>query len=216
MLDPRAVLIRSLYLELKNQRAYALVPPAIVLVLVPLAVQAVVGEAGVSRANMATVCQMLIPMFAAWWPLLVLREYIDSPGRELLFVYKRRAALLVKMVILWALFVVLVGIAFLYLAARFGPFWLLFTALTIQSAALIGLGYFLSLAIQNTFMPLIINVGYCAGFMLTMPNLPMSIFQLGTYDDFSSLSKAPAVAVIAVILFYVGYGLERRLYRHRI
>lgn len=42
------------------------------------------------RTAMLSINQMLIPLFSAWWPLFILREYVESDGNELLYVYGRR------------------------------------------------------------------------------------------------------------------------------
>ncbi|EKP95299.1 hypothetical protein ThesuDRAFT_01045 [Thermaerobacter subterraneus DSM 13965] len=208
------MLSRAFYLEMKNLGLYGLVPPAIVVGLTPLTVLAATAE-GQDPSIVATVCQLLIPVFAPWWPLLILREYVDSPARELLLVYAgRRSALFARMIICWVLFVALCAVSFLYLSTRFGRLWLLFIAVAVQSAALIAAAYCLALVVRNTFLPLLFNVTYCVGFMLTAPNLPVSIFQLGLYDRWSDLGKVPAVGVLAVGLFAVGHWLETRGYVH--
>ncbi len=99
--------MRRLYLELKNLRFYYFVPLVILFILVPLTVIASLKQAGEPFPSFVTICQLYIPCFAPWWPLFVLKDYLNSPGKELLFVYKykqSRYSLWGEMVILWSLY----------------------------------------------------------------------------------------------------------------
>jgi len=212
--------MRRLYLELKNQRFYFFVPPFILFILVPLSVLAFIKNgAGSNFPECATVSQLFIPSFAAWWPLFILKEYLNSPGKELLFVYKfGRDSLVLKMISLWAFFVLHVVVVFIYFTFlfEFDFVWFLFIAITIQSMFMIALGYFLALLFQNTFMPLIINFAYSSIFMLALFYSPLSIFEIGSFNNVGSLSKSTVVAIIAFILFCGGYQIEKRLYKNSI
>ena len=215
MFGKGAHLMRRLYLELKNQGFYFFVPPVILFILVPLTVLATVkGGAGSNFPECATISQLFIPSFAAWWPLFILKEYINSPGKELLFVYKfGRHSLFLKMIALWVFFALHVTIVFIYFTSLFNFVWFLFIVIIIQSMFMIALGYFLSLLFQNTFIPLIVNFAYSSIFMLALFYSPLSIFEIGSFNNVSSLSKSPVVAVIAFILLYGGYRIEKRLYQ---
>lgn len=210
--------MRRLYLELKNQQFYYLVPVVVLFIVVPLAVLAAIKNgAGDNFPECAFIAQLLMPSFAAWWPLLTLKEYLNSPGKELLFVYKQgRESLLLKMIFLWALYVLHVLIVFIYFTYVFDNVWFLFIAIIVQSMFMIALGYFLSLLFQNTFIPLIVNFSYSSIFMLVLLYSPLSIFQIGSMFEASSLSKSIFAAIIAFILFYAGYQLEKHLYKNSI
>jgi hypothetical protein len=117
---------------------------------------------------------------------------------------------------LWAFFVLHIAIVFIYFTSLFDFVWLLFIAIIIQSMFMIALGYFLSLLFQNTFIPLIINFAYSSIFVLALFYSPLSIFEIGSFNSASSLSKSPVVAIIAFILFYGGYQIEKRLHKNSI
>lgn len=210
--------MRRLYLEMKNQRLYYFVPPFILFILVPLMVLATIKNGtGTNFPECGYISQLFIPCFAAWWPLFILREYLNSPGKELLFVYKfGRDNLLFKMINLWAFFVFHVVIVFIYFSTLFDFVWFLFLIIIIQSMFMIALGYFLSLLLQNTFIPLIINFAYCSVFMLVLFYSPLSIFEMGFLETVDSISKSKVVVIIALILFYAGYKIEQKLYKNSI
>lgn len=211
-------IMRRLYLELKNLRFYYFVPPAVLFMLVPLTVLATIKSgAGNNFPECCTISQLFIPSFAAWWPLLILKEYLNSPGKELLFVYKiSKISLFIKMLILWALYALHIVILFIYFTSLFDFVWFLFIVIIIQSMFMIALGYFLSLLFQNTFIPMIVNFAYSSIFILAFYYSPLSIFEIGTFDNASSLNKSAVVALIACIILYMGSQIEKRLYKDSI
>ncbi|MHB1418014.1 MAG: ABC-2 family transporter permease [Bacillota bacterium] len=209
--------MRRLYLELKNQRYYFIVPPFILFILVPLVVLTSIKGNGSNFPECATLSQLFIPGFAAWWPIFILKEYHHSPGKELLYVYKdKKDSLFIKMIILWALFALQVLIVFIYFTTLFDFVWFLFIAIIIESMFMVALGYFLSMLFQNTFIPLIINFAYSSIFTLSVYNSPLSIFKINSFDNINSLSKYLVVAIIAFILLYGGYLIEKDLYKNSI
>jgi len=210
-------IMERLYFELKNQRIYYFVPPAILFILLPLTVLAAI-KSGAGFSEFATISQLLIPGFAPWWPLFILKEYLNSPGKELLFVHKfsNKDSLFFRMIILWALFVLHVAIVFFYFSFLFDFVWFLFTAVVIQSLFMTALAYFLSLLFQNTFVPLIINFAYISIFILVLFYSPLSIFINYPLYNAGSLGKSIVVTSIAFTLFYGGYQMEKRLFKNSI
>ncbi len=211
--------MRRRYLELKNLRWHFLVPLAVLFLLIPLMVLATLRNAGggESFAECAIICQLFIPSFAVWWPLFVMNEYLSSPGKELLFVYKSwRDSLMVKMIILWALFTILTLLLFLYFTTLFNFVWFLFIAIIIQSMFLISLGNVLSLIAQNTFISLIVNFAYSSLFILVWPNSLLSIYTIGNFDHATMLVKTGIIAMVSLALLFCGYQLEKRLYKNSI
>lgn len=211
-------MIRSLYLELKNQGLYSLVPSAILLLLVPLAVHSIARGPGANIAEVYVICQLLIPSFSTWWPVLLLREYVESPGKELLFVHKSRISLLLKVVALWALFSLQILSVCLYLSYTFEGMVPLFVALSIQSLALISFGFSVALLIQNTFIPLILIFSYTLIFLLVVPAVDssLSIFEHGTIVKLADLKKTPTVASLCILLIVAAYQIESRYLRQRL
>jgi hypothetical protein len=208
--------MRRLYLELKNLRFYYFVPLVVLFVLVPLTVIASVKQYGPSFPSFTVICQLYIPCFSPWWPLFVLKDYLNSPGKELLFVYKqRRDSLLGKTVVLWVLYVLHILVVFFAATFLYDFVWFLFVAVVIQSMFLTALAYFLAILLQNTFVPLITTFTYSLIFMLAGGYSPLNIFTQGL-NDASSLDKSVFVFIAAVIFFYVGYQMEKRLYKNSI
>lgn len=212
--------MRKLYLELKNLRLVFYVPPAVLLILVPFAVHATIRAVGEGPINTlfgtcGAISQLFVTGFAAWWPILVLKDYVNSPGKELLFVHNS-GGLLPRMMVLWVLYGLGTLLVFVYLTSLFGFVWFLFCLTVSQSLFMISLGYLLSLLLKNTFVPLLINFVYVPAFLFSMPYSPLGIFELSMYDTTATLSRSFVVAVVAIAFFGWGYWLEKRLYRHSI
>lgn len=209
--------MRQLYLELKNLQFYYLVPPVALFVLLPLTVIATVNNgSGGNFSECGTISQLIIPSFSVWWPLFVLKEYLNSPGKELLFVHKGLYGLLIRMLVLWGFFALHVTVVFIYFTTLFDYVWFLFVVVIIQSMFMIALGYFLSLLFQNTFVALIMSFSYSLVFMLALFYSPLSIFETGSFTKISSLSKSVVVAAVALVLFYMGFRIEERLHKNTI
>jgi len=208
--------MRRLYLEIKNLRFYYSIPLVVLFILIPLTALATLKKAGDPFPSFVTICQLYIPCFASWWPLFVLKDYLNSPGKELLFVYKQsQDSLLGKMVILWSLYVLHILLLFLVATFLYEFVWFLFIAVIIQSLFLTALAYFLAILLQNTFVPLITIFSYSLIFMLAGGYSPLNIFVEGL-RDVSSLDKFVFVLVAAFIFLYAGLQMEKRLYKNSI
>lgn len=208
--------MRRLCLELKNLRAYYYIPLVVLFLVVPLMMTASLKKYGPSFPSFTLTCQLYIPCFAPWWLLFILKDYFNSPGKELLFVYRQsRDSIMGILVTLWFLYVLHVLIVFGAAAFIYDFVWFLFVAIIIQSLFLTALAYFIAILLQNTFIPLIINFTYSLIFMLAGGNFPLNIFAEG-FRDVSGLSKSASVSIAAFILLYVGLQMEKHLYKNSI
>ncbi|HHY31306.1 MAG TPA: hypothetical protein GX520_11655 [Syntrophaceticus sp.] len=205
-----------LMLELKNLRFYFFIP-YMTLILAGFGVLATLKNS-IDLSACADVIQIFVSGFAVWWPIFILREYLHSPGKELLFVYKSaQDSLIVKMLLLWALYTLHVVVLFIYFSTLFQPVIYLLIATVIQCLFLIAFTYILALLLQNTFVPLLCNFAYVFTFSMVVYNdFPISIFTRGAPDNPGILSTSVVVLVLAAILFRVGYQMEKRLYKNSI
>lgn len=210
--------MNRLMLELKNLRFYFFIP-YITMILAALGVLATLkGSNFKDLAACANIIQIFVSGFAVWWPIFILKEYLHSPGKELLFVYKsRKDSLMIKMLLLWGLYAFHAVVFFFYFSTLFKPVIYLFIATIIQCLFLIGLAYFLTLLLQNTFIPLIFNFAYVFTLsMVVFSDLPISIFTRGVPDNPGILNTSVMVLILAGILFWAGYQMEKRLYKNSI
>lgn len=81
-----------MWYSLTNTGAYALVPPVVVGLLLPVGFLAVnaSGDTQAPSIFLSSCFGWLVPVLASWWPLFVSKERIEGDGRELLYFLKRR------------------------------------------------------------------------------------------------------------------------------
>lgn len=72
-------------------RLWALIPLAILWGVVPAAAHSIVKAYGKEQAvqMLPALAQHIIPPFALWWPMLYLKEFLESQGNELLFIHRK-------------------------------------------------------------------------------------------------------------------------------
>lgn len=88
--------IHSILYQLKGLRFLFYVPFFLIYMVIPiLCIQSyfAVGISDSLYQTIITFTQMLIPVMSVWWLILVFREYIESEGNEILFLYAKRIKL---------------------------------------------------------------------------------------------------------------------------
>lgn len=214
--------MRKFYLEVKNLKIYYFMPVTIVFGLVPLIVIAeIVVNGGIdvrSLAKMYEACQIYIPWFAVCWPVFIMKEYLNSPGKELLFVYRFGYDNLVnRMLILWGWYSVHIMIMSILMAFLFHEVILFFLFICAQSLLMIAAAYLMAMLSRNTFIPMIVTFGYCLVFwmIIRVPQFSMFVYDPKPFNS-AFIHKALWLILIAALLFGFGYLLEKRLFKMKI
>ena len=214
-------MIERLKLEVKNQRWLYFVPVAVVMVLIPWLCLSEYfspthGEL-LGRLSLIRNAQNYIPLFAVWWPIFVLKEYLNAPGNELLFAYRFGwDNLLMRMITLWGWYslhwtVVCVGFGFIL-----ESLWQIWLMVLLQSFMMAALAYCLAMRSKNTFLPLLISMLYALACLLF--KLPLSVFSPDAMLDdsmtmFSEMLPALIALPVGVLLSGIGLVLEKRLWK---
>ena len=150
-------MISRLRWELKNLRWLYVLPVAMAWVLLPLLNHMTYRDFGsdeVAFTAIGQAAQRYLPFLASWWPMLILKEYLHSSGKELLAVYRSgRDSLWLRMLALWALFWLHAAPLLVSYQARFGNIFLLTALLLAQSLFVIALGYAVAMLSRNAFLP---------------------------------------------------------------
>ena len=108
------------------------------------------------RITMLSVNQMLIPLFSAWWPLFILREYVESDGNELLYVYGRRCKL-GDILLVYSLYAADVGLLFILYAKWFPEMAFEYIRLMSVGIFYVGMVYFL-LYLTKSITPALLTI----------------------------------------------------------
>jgi hypothetical protein len=211
-------MIARLKLELKNLKWLYVLPILVTWALIPLLNQAdyrMDNDPAYLYTLVCTAAQQYLPFFASWWPILILKDYLHAPGRELLYIYRTgRDSLLLRMLVLWAWFMLHASVLFVGYTCRFGNLLPFFGLLCAQTLFMVALGYCVAMLAHNTFLPLLLNLCYCLTFFLLLEQSKGGIFILNDallsekYDI-----RTIWTAVSALGLFALGYLRECRLGR---
>lgn len=211
-------MIARLKLELKNLKWLYGLPVIVAWVLIPLLNQAdyrMDNDPAYLYTLVGTAAQQYLPFFASWWPILILKDYLHAPGRELLYMYRTgRDSLLMRMWVLWAWFMLHTAVLFVGYTCRFGNLLPFFGLLCAQTLFLVALGYCVAMLAHNTFLPLLLNLCYCLTFFLLLEQSKGGIFILNDallVETYGIRSFWTAVSALG--LFALGYLRECRLGR---
>ncbi len=84
---------QRLIYHLKSIGKLAFVPIIVVDIIIPIVNFYTYMQGGIQelRFNIILLAQNFIPFFSVWWIIFVLREYVESDGKELLYVNKSRS-----------------------------------------------------------------------------------------------------------------------------
>lgn len=218
-------MIARLRLELKNQRIVYFAPVAVVLILVPLVVWSYYNSIGgdpetqifLGRLHLIRIGQMFVPLMAGWWPIFVMKEYLNAPGNEVLFAYRFGwDTLMMRCLALWLWYGLHWTLVCAGLSLILGGIFPVWSMVMLQSFMLIAVAYCLAMLSKNTFLPLMLVVLYCLACLLF--KIPMSIFNLDArFEDPQELfaEMLPALRSVPVGLIFLAIGgfLEKRLWK---
>lgn len=208
-------MIGRLRLEIKSQRGLYWVPVVIILLVVPLVDYSlylgVNRDMELTRIHILRAAQQFVPVCAVWWPSFVMREYINAPGNELLFVYRfGKDTILNRMLVLWGWHGLHWCLPAAFYFALFPQMAALFVLVLSQSFFLIALCYALSMLLRNTLIPLMGLVVYTL--LCVIFNFPFSIFSMASpLTEPAEALPAALMLLVGGVLLAVGYSLERRL-----
>lgn len=153
------------FVRLRKKKALAFVPFFVLYVFLPiLSILFQYHYRDSQEEFLRVVTQQLhvwIPMFSSWWPILLLNDFFDSEGNELLYLYHSPLYFLGAQclsVFLYSGAIVLFFCVFQMLVS-FEIFVL--AQLMIESLVISSLTYFLCFLLQNTGAGFLIVIVYC-------------------------------------------------------
>ncbi|MFR7675599.1 MAG: hypothetical protein ACLU3D_00555 [Acutalibacteraceae bacterium] len=101
------------------------------------------GNSSTFLLDTIQITQLLFPFFSAWWPLLLLREYVGGKGRELLYVNCCRARF-VDLLVFWLIYVCILTIVYGALASINHLFWMEYLKMMCICISFAGAAYCLA------------------------------------------------------------------------
>lgn len=158
-------MLRLTFARLQKKKVMALVPLVVSFVLLP-----VMGlffcrqnEGDMEEAVREFTLQMhvWIPLFSAWWGLILFQDFFESGGNELLYLYHHPTYFLKIQCVAVLLYSFCIIACFL-ICRQFMPLeWFLVVQLTTEAFFAAALAYFLYFAFLNTGAGLLIVAAYC-------------------------------------------------------
>lgn len=137
------------------------VPWAVELVLLPVILLFAYWKygRGVEFGSVATfMCNLLLPMFAAWWNIFILQQYVESDGNEIYFFYKKsKLGTVLKYLLLYC-----IPVFILIAIAGFGSslLWLELPGILIACAFVNGFAYLFLMFVPSSIVAILLCTLY--------------------------------------------------------
>lgn len=198
------------FIQLKTMGKLFYIPLICLFVVLPVIYILSYHAEGVDGIATSTIIigQILVPLFSAWWVLMVLREYVESDGNEILFVYGQKSQA-VSVVLLWLFYVICTGIQYAFLSVKLPSAGLDFIHASLVSGLYVGFTYFfvyLTKSIAISFIPLLLYSVFC--FMN-----PEIIGFTSSISWFEIASKYLPQFLLGIFFFFLGHMFNKKFLR---
>lgn len=181
------LLLRRSILHLKSIGKHAYVPIIIADIVFPATIYMFSLQTGYTQELYRYIVEyslFLFPISSIWWPIFILREYLEADGNELLFVNKYRIKI-ADIIVVFLAFMLNAWIQFIVFTIIFSSMQFEFLRLLCSCIMYLGMSYLIAFSFKSitlTLMTMLIytlviitqaNEGYNFVFFIT--NEPISI-----------------------------------------
>lgn len=196
-------------IRLKTMGKLAYVPLLVIFIFLPLVflLSYVLGRFEISIV--IAMSKIILPIFSSWWILFILREFVESEGNEILYVYSEKSQCI--SVLLVTLFYLCCESAMMMLCMIFYPeIFLDYIHVTLLCVFYAGFSYFfvfLTKSIAITFIPLLVGAA--------MPFINKNFIGFNdsiTLNDIF-LYYVP-VGVVGLVFFLIGHLLNKKFLKY--
>lgn len=200
------------FIELKATGKAEFVPPVGLFIVLPaifvmnyLSMRDVLALASV----MEVIADILVPLLSVWWVLMVLREYIESDGNEILYVYAGKTQV-GTVVTLLALYIVCAAVLMFGCALIYPLMALEFFEVALNCILYVGVSYFLvflTRSVAITFIPPLLYTG--------MIFVDVSLIGFGPEITWTwILTSCVPRGLLGAVFFLLGWMLNRKHLRY--
>lgn len=156
-----------------------------------------------------------IPIFSAWWGLVVFHDFFESGGNELLYLYHHSPYFLKVQCMAMLLYSFCISACFLICRQIMPIEWFLLVQLTAEAFFTAALAYFLVFVFLNTGVGLLTVAAYCIYINLfdTLGMLDfMSVFpkeSFATPENIQLVGRSCQSALVFLVLGFLGSKFRR-------
>jgi len=212
--------VKTTYLSFKNLKLYYIVPLLFMYMIVPLINYTEIKIYGFGDnlyENILETAQKFLPLFAAWWVIFILREYVEDEGNEVLYVYENMGKTKVFDVLL---------IFFIY-SLHIVPLFLMYTffldnmpmemiKIIIQSFFFSSLAYCLMYLFRSSAITFMIVMIY--NFLVTFYNERAFIENISIFDSTKMsldllLQKYVLICCLGIVFLMIGMWKNKTFYK---
>ena len=210
---------RRIALHLKCLRFFSFVPLIVLFVISPLTFIPLLNHYGPSDALYSFLLeytQTVFPFFSVWWIIFISREYIESDGNELLFVFKPRT-LLREYLILFAAYLLCALVLYLLLLSVFPTALLEYFRLICICLVYFGISYVLMYTTSSVPLTVLITLAYSLMAMAVPSEQVNAVFYLSLRRFDGDILKTVCIPqlIIACVLIALGCFLNKKYVRYR-
>lgn len=212
--------IRLLRLSFKSIKYYYFIPIVILFILIPISNYFNIQSLGVEICYdlVMNTAQNLIPITSTWWVFLILKEYIEGEGNELLYVYKsmgKTKIIDILLIVVW--FYLHVGILFLAYSFFYQNMLIEYLRILIQSFVLVGALYFLVYTIKSTSLSYMFILIYYIMSMFFSKDTIFELINIYSTNEVMTINllftNYSYILLIGIAFFILGMWRNRHYYR---
>lgn len=195
----------TLLIRFKTMGKMAFVPLIVLFIILPVIFINSYMIDMMQDAVIMMLTSIFVPILSVWWVLMFLKEFIESDGNEVLFVYGKKSQLS-SVIILSVLYMVCVCVLLCVCGIFFPTLFLWLLCLLMTCVLNVGLAYFLAFltrSIAITFVPIL--------FIAALPfiNRSLLLFDGGLSWEKVLIFYLPQ-ALVGVLFMFLGHLLNKK------
>ncbi len=207
-------MVRVTYCLLKNLKLFYFIPIIVTLVYMPFIsvyfYYSVDGQTEIYFKMMFEQFQLFLPLFSVWWVIFVLKEFMESEGNELLYLYNKPLYLLRIILLLFTLYVLHTSAFLFVFHLVFGEHLFVVLQIAVSCFTMCALAYFISFALRSTGVALLFSIAY--GVFLNLFDLDRNLAGVSLFAQTKELTNISMLRLALTFTDRVLYFLSRDIY----
>ena len=215
--------LKKTALDIKNIRWFALVPPAVIWVVLPFINWYMISRfpPEMTIANTLSQAQIFMPIMAAFPVIFILRSYIENDGHEVLYIFRSvKNTGFLTILCVYVLYVLVLAPVFVWYFFIYGPLWYELFRTLVQALFFASLAYLLAYLVRSTLIAFMGTIIFGAIMLFAVQAEGGGVFsKYGLFAAITDLNPQPYVPEkylvilgISILLFLAGMIFNRRYF----